>query len=98
MSSPTPIITPPKKPKRFNWDNWTKRLTTLVTAVVALVTAVCGSVMAHYLTLTPEQQASWPWWVPLMLVVLPGAFTQLTPVAAAFRQFFAEDDTDQAGA
>ena len=97
MSSPTPIITPPKRPKSFDFTNWTKKLSTLVTALVGAFTAISGTVMAHYLSLPPEHQATWPYWLPMLLVIGPGALTALVPVAVAFRQAL-YDDTDQAGA
>ena len=105
MSSPTPIITPPPPPppptrpiqsKSFDFTNWSRKLSTLLAALVGAFTAVSGTIMGHYLSLTPEQQAGWPFWLPMLLVIGPGALAALGPVAVAFRQTFF-DDTDSAG-
>lgn len=96
MSSPTPIITPPpKRPKSFDWTNWTRKLSTLVAALAVSVAGLCGTVLTYYSGLTPEQQALWPWWLPLALTLAPGVVAALGPVAVAFRQSFLESpDTD----
>lgn len=91
------ITNPPTKPKRFDFTNWTKKMSTLVAAVAASFTAVSASVMGYYLSLSPEQQANWPFWLPMLLVIGPGFVAALGPVAVAFRQAFLDDDTDQAG-
>lgn len=96
MSSPTPIITPPpKRPKSFDWTNWTRKLSTMVAALAVSVAGLCGTVLTYYNGLTPEQQAGWPWWLPLALTLAPGVVAAFGPVAVAFRQSFLESpDTD----
>lgn len=90
---------PPTKPKVFNWSGFTKKLSTLVAAVAVALTGVSASVLAYYQTLPPEQQAGWPFWLPMALVIGPGVVAALGPVAVAFRQaWFADDGADQAGA
>jgi hypothetical protein len=97
MSSPTPIITPPPtKPKRFDWTGATKKLSTLVAAASVSYGLIASAIMAHYLALSPAQQETWPWWVPMALVAGPGIIAGLGPFAVAFRQAFI-DDTDSAG-
>lgn len=98
MSSPTPIITKPPTRKAFNWTNWTRKLSTLVAALAISVAGLCGTILTYYNGLTPEQQAGWPWWLPLALALAPGVVAALGPVAVAFRQAFFDDSTDQAGA
>lgn len=98
MSSPTPIITPPpKRPKSFDWSNWTRKLSTLVAGLAVTAGGVAATLLNYYASLTPEQQAGWPWWLPPLLALSPGVIAALGPVAVAFRQAFFDNSTDQAG-
>lgn len=77
---------PPTKPKAFNWSGFTKKLSTLVAAIVVALGSISAAIMGHYLTLTPEQQATWPFWLPVSLTLGPSLLAALGPVAVAFRQ------------
>ena len=95
MSSPTPIITPPPKRPKFNWSGWTRKLSTLVAAAATGLGTLATGVMGYYLTLSPEEKAAWPFWLPLALTMTPTVIAALGPVAVAFRQsFFESPDTD----
>lgn len=81
--------------KRFDWTNWTRKLSTLVAAL----TTVAGSALAYYSQLDPVERAAWPWWVPLTLAVLVPVLPMLVPAATSYKQpALKRHDTDQAGA
>ena len=83
----------------FDWTNWTKKLSTLVAAASVSVAGISAAVLGYYTSLSPEQQAAWPFWLPAVLALSPGIIAALGPLAVAFRQaLYGPDDSDKAGA
>lgn len=80
--------------KAFNWTNVTRRLSTLVSV---LATGAAG-LLAYYLSLPAEIQATWPWWFAPFLSFATPALTALVPVATSYNQRALATDTDSAGA
>lgn len=81
MSSPTPIITPPKKPK-FNFENVTKRASTWL----AMLSTSTGAASAAFIVLPGAWQDTFPEWAGRTLAFVAVAAAGLIPVATSFKQ------------
>lgn len=68
--------------KTFNWANVLRRLSTLL----AILATGAGGLLAYYLKLPAEIQATWPWWAAPLLSFLTPALTALVPVATSYNQ------------
>lgn len=67
---------------KFDWQGWTRRLSTLA----ATLATISGSVLGYYAQLDSVQKAEWPWWLPLLLTVATPALAALVPVATSYKQ------------
>lgn len=82
MSSPTPIITPPVKPKRLDFSGVTSRLSTWLAGISASATAGLGA----YALMPARAQDAFPEWVLATLGALAVLTAVLVPVATSFKQ------------